>query len=338
MRPLRNSILGVCLLIMLSNPAQARDQIRIVGSSTVYPFITIAAEQFGRGTDFKTPVVESVGTGGGFKMFCSGAGESTPDINNASRAITESEIKACGENGVTEITEIPIGYDGIVLAAAKKAKTFNITREQLFYALGKKIPKNGQLVDNPHQHWSDIDPLLPRQPIMVYGPPPTSGTRDAFVELAFEEACKDMPAFKTAYPDSKERAKKCHLMREDGKFIEAGEDDNMIIRKLELNSDALGILGFSFVEENANLVNSMSVDGIVPGFEKIADGSYKLSRPLYIYLKNAHIGKIHGLKEFAREVTMEGAMGEDGYMPRQGLIPLPEAKRAELRAKISRLN
>ena len=333
----KRALLGVVLLVSVASPAFARDQIRIVGSSTVYPFITVAAEQFGRGTDFKTPIVESIGTGGGFKMFCSGVDEKTPDINNASRAITESEVKTCAEHGVTEITEIPIGYDGIVLAAGKKAKTFTISRAQLFLALGKKIPKGGKLIDNPHKFWSDIDPALPKQPITVYGPPPTSGTRDAFVELGLEGSCKDLQEFKAEYPDSKERAKKCHLMREDGAFVEAGEDDNIIIRKLELNPDALGILGYSFVEENAGLVQSMPIDGVIPSFDNIADGKYKLSRLLFIYVKNAHFDKIPGLREFVREVTLEGAMGPDGYMPRQGLIPLPEAEREKLREKIKNL-
>lgn len=333
----KRALLYFTLLAGIASPAFARDQIRIVGSSTVYPFITVAAEQFGRGTKFKTPIVESIGTGGGFKMFCSGVDEKTPDINNASRAITESEIKTCAEHGVTEITEIPIGYDGIVIAAGKKAKTFNISRTQLFLALGKKIPKGGKLIDNPHKYWSDVDASLPKQPILVYGPPPTSGTRDAFVELAFEAACKDLPEFVAAYPDKKERAKKCHLMREDGVFVEAGEDDNIIIRKLELNPDALGILGYSFVEENAGLVQSFTVDGIIPSFDNIADGKYKLARPLYIYVKNAHFDKIPGLREFVREVTLEGAMGPDGYMPRQGLIPLPEAERVKLQQRISKL-
>lgn len=337
LRRSKHALFGFILLTIAASPSFAREQIRIVGSSTVYPFITVAAEQFGRGTKFKTPIVESIGTGGGFKMFCSGVDEKTPDINNASRAITESEIKTCAEHGVTDITEIPIGYDGIVIAAGKKAKTFNISRTQLFLALGKKIPKDGKLIDNPHKYWSDVDPALPKQPITVYGPPPTSGTRDAFVEIGLEAACKDLPEFEAAYPDKKERAKKCHLMREDGAFVEAGEDDNIIIRKLELNPDALGILGYSFVEENAGLVHPIPVDGIMPSFDNISEGKYKLSRALYIYVKNAHFDKIPGLREFVREVTLEGAMGPDGYMPRQGLIPLPAAEREKLRERISSL-
>jgi phosphate transport system substrate-binding protein len=333
----RLGYIAILPVIAFSVPASAREQIRIVGSSTVYPFITVAAEQFGQGTEFKTPIVESIGTGGGFKMFCSGIGDDFPDINNASRAITDSEKETCAKNGITAITEIPIGYDGIVLAAGKKAGTLNISRKQLFMALGKKIPKDGKLADNTSQYWSDVDPSLPKQPIMVYGPPPTSGTRDAFVELAFEGVCKDLPEFKEAYPDSKERAKKCHLMREDGKFIEAGEDDNMIVRKLELNADALGILGYSFMEENGTLVHGTLIDGVIPTFENIASGDYKLSRLLYIYVKDAHTATVPGLKEFAREVTLEGAMGPDGYMARRGLISLKEGMRGEIRTKVSAL-
>lgn len=317
--------------------AQARDQIRIVGSSTVYPFITIAAEQFGRGTEFKTPVVESIGTGGGFKMFCDGVGAHTPDINNASRAIKSSEVELCAKNGVNDILEIPLGYDGIVLAISEKGKPFPLTRRQLFLALGKQVPGNGKLVDNPYKKWSDIDASLPGSEIKVYGPPPTSGTRDAFVELAFEETCAELPEFVAAYPDKSVRAKTCHMVREDGAFIEAGEDDNMIVRKLEFNPEALGILGYSFVEENTAIVQPMVIDGVTPTFDAIASGDYKLARLMFVYVKTAHMDSTPGLKAFAREITLEGAMGPDGYMPRKGLIPLDAAKRNALRQKISAL-
>lgn len=317
-----------------SSAAHARDQIRVVGSSTVYPFITIAAEQFGRGTDYKTPVVESIGTGGGFKMFCSGVGDSTPDINNASRKIKDSEVESCKKNGVEGIVEIPIGYDGIVLAMSKKGTPFALTRKQLFLALGKKVPKNGKLVDNPYTNWNEIDGSLPAFAIKVYGPPPTSGTRDAFVELAFEEVCSELPEAQEAYADKEVRKKSCHMVREDGAFIEAGEDDNMIVRKLEFNPEALGILGYSFVEENTAIVQPIAIDGVMPTFDNIADGDYKLARLLYVYIKNAHVKTVPGLKAFAREITLEGAMGPDGYMARKGLIPMDVQQREKTRAEI----
>ena len=204
-------------ILMTTTSAFARDQIRAVGSSTVYPFVSTAAEQFGQGGKFKTPIVESTGTGGGFKLFCSGLGDATPDINNASRPITDSEKELCAKNGVTKIVEIPIGYDGIVLANAKDAHHFDLSKKQIFLALARQLPgKDGKPVANPHKKWSDIDSKLPAQDIQVYGPPPTSGTRDAFIELAMEEGCKAAAEFTTAYPDEKERKKACGFIREDG--------------------------------------------------------------------------------------------------------------------------
>ncbi|MFZ5791497.1 MAG: PstS family phosphate ABC transporter substrate-binding protein [Pseudomonadota bacterium] len=312
----------------LAGTAHARDQIRIVGSSTVFPFSTAVAEQFGKSGKFKTPVVESTGTGGGFKLFCAGPGEDTPDISNASRAIKESELETCKKNGVTEITEIKIGYDGIVIANSKAGPQFSLTREQVWKALAKQVPVNGQLADNPYKSWSDVDPSLPNEKIEVYGPPPTSGTRDAFVELVMDKGCKD--AVKPLNLDADAAKKACQAVREDGAFIEAGENDNLIVQKLEANPQALGIFGFSFLDQNADKIQGAKMDGVEPSFETIADSSYEVSRPLFIYVKNQHVGVIPGIKEFVAEFMSDRASGEEGYLADKGLIPLPASERPEV--------
>jgi phosphate transport system substrate-binding protein len=310
-----------------ASEAEAREQIRAVGSSTVFPFITVAAEQFGQGGKFKTPIVESTGTGGGFKLFCEGVGASHPDISNASRPMTDAEKETCKKNGVGSITELPIGYDGIVIAASKKATPFNLTRQDIFLALARQVPKDGKLVNNPNTTWKQVNPSLPNEPILVYGPPPTSGTRDAFVELALEPVCKEMPEYKAAYADEKERGKACKTIREDGKYVEAGEDDNLIIQKLKADSHALGVFGYSFLAENKAAVQGMKVDNVAPAYSAISDGSYKLSRTLFIYVKNDHLGNIPGLQEFVQETTSDAAMGPTGYMANKGLIALHDKQR-----------
>lgn len=315
----------VSTALTAASPAFARDQIRAVGSSTVYPFVSAAAEQFGQGGKFKTPIVESTGTGGGFKLFCSGADEDTPDISDASRPITDSEKESCQKNGVTKVVEVPIGYDGIVIANAKGTPQFDLSKKQIFMALARQLPdKEGKLVNNPHQKWNEIDPKLPAQNIEVYGPPPTSGTRDAFVELAMDEGCKAFPEFEKAYPDEKERKKTCGLLREDGKYIDAGEDDNMIVQKLVSNKTALGIFGYSYMEENKSKVQGSRIDGVEATMENIEAAKYKLSRSLYVYVKGDHLGKIPGIAEFVNEIVSEGAIGADGYLTGKGLLPLHE--------------
>jgi phosphate transport system substrate-binding protein len=311
-------------VFFLPADAQARDKIHIVGSSTVYPFTTTVAEEFGKTTNFPTPLVESTGTGGGLKLFCGGIGETFPDIANASRAIKDSERELCAANGVKDISEIKIGFDGIVLANSKKEPQFNLTKEQIFTALAKQIPSGGKLIDNPYQTWNEIDPALPAVKIEVYGPPTTSGTRDAFVELVMDKACANLPAFKTAWPDEDTRKKNCQLIREDGRYIEAGENDNLIIQKLKSNPQALGIFGFSFLEQNMDVIQGSKIDGTEPTFETIVDGSYSISRPLFIYVKNQHTTLVNGLREFTQEFVSEKAAGEDGYLTVKGLVPLPE--------------
>lgn len=332
------SLLVACAAFTLPTHAfAAGKQIQIVGSSTVYPFVTVVAESFGNNTDFKTPIVESTGTGGGFKLFCAGLGDASPDLANASRAIKASEKKLCAKNGVTDITEIKIGFDGIVLANAKGAIQYDFSKKILFLALAKQIPVDGKLVKNPHQKWSDIDSSLPDIKIEVYGPPTTSGTRDAFVELVMEPSCKNLPEFKAAYADKKARKQACHLLREDGRYIEAGENDNLIVQKLQSNSKALGIFGFSFLDQNGDIVQGSHIAGIEPTFENISDGSYGISRSLYVYVKDAHVGKTSGLQEFITELVSDDAAGEFGYLTEKGLIPLPSDELITMQKRSSAL-
>lgn len=319
---------------LLANAAE-RDTINIVGSSTVFPFATVVAENFGKSGKFKTPKIESTGSGGGMKLFCAGTGVDTPDITNASRRIKKSEFEKCQKNGVTSITEVLIGFDGIAIANSVKAPQLDLTRKQLFLALAKDVPSpdgSEKLVPNPYKKWSDVDSSLPNSEIEVLGPPPTSGTRDAFVELVMEAGCKKYDWIKAIKKADKKKFKKiCHAMREDGAFIEAGENDNLIVQKLEKNPKALGIFGYSFLEQNSDKVQGSKVNGLVPEFESIASGEYKVSRPLYFYVKNAHIGKIPGIKEYVELFTSEKAVGDEGFLLDKGLIPLASDKRAESR-------
>lgn len=319
--------------VAFAGAAEARDQIRIVGSSTVFPFATAVAEEFGKTTSFKTPVIESTGSGGGLKLFCAGVGENQPDITNASRRIKKSEVENCASNGVSEITEVKIGYDGIVLANDRSAPVFELTKEQVFLAVAKVVPsKDGKsLVDNYYTNWSQIDPSLPDEEIEVLGPPPTSGTRDAFVELVMEEACDSFEAI-TALKDNKDQhSAACQGVREDGHFVEAGENDNLIVQKLEANPIALGIFGFSFLDQNGDKLHGSVVDGVAPTFEAIADGSYPVSRSMYFYVKNAHVGTIPGIMEYVTEFTSEKAWSDEGYLADRGLIPMGAEEREAVR-------
>jgi len=327
------------LALLLPASAGARDQIRVVGSSTVYPFATVVAEQFGRGGKFKTPIVESTGTGGGLKLFCAGAGTDTPDVANASRRIKASEVELCGKNGVAPITEVKIGYDGIVLAHSKKSSGMNLSRRQLFLALAKDVPgAGGALVANPHKTWKDVDPSLPARKIEVLGPPPTSGTRDAFNELAIEAGCKTFPELAALEASDNARYKKtCLSIREDGAYVEAGENDNLIVQKLVANANAVGVFGYSFLSENTDVIAPETVEGVTPDFEAILSGKYSLSRPLYIYVKDAHAASIPGLREFVNEFASEKAVGEFGYLVDKGLIPAPKAERDRFRADAASL-
>jgi len=307
--------------IAVAGAAEARDQIRIVGSSTVFPFSTAVAEQFGNKTGFATPVVESTGSGGGLKLFCAGVGTEHPDITNSSRRIKASEVELCASNGIDAITEVKIGFDGIVLANSKDADVLDLTREHVFQALAAKVEVDGEVVDNPYATWAEIDPSLPDAKIEVLGPPPTSGTRDAFVELVMQEACEAFPAIAALEGDAKDEA--CATMREDGAFIEAGENDNLIVQKLKENSAALGIFGYSFLDQNLDTMQGSLINGVEPTFDAIASGEYPVSRSLYFYVKNKHVGVVPGIEEFIAEFTSDAAVGEEGYLADKGLIPLP---------------
>ncbi len=328
------SVLTLLLSFSISTSAAGRDYISIVGSSTVYPFATVVAEQFGKTTKFKTPKIESTGSGGGLKLFCGGVGVQHPDITNASRRIKKSEVERCAKNGISKITEIKIGYDGIVIANSKGAKRMKISRKDLFLALAKDVPSSigESLIPNPYSTWKDVNPSLPDIKIEVLGPPPTSGTRDAFAELVLEAGCKKFGWIKAMKKKDKKKYKAiCHAVREDGAYIEAGENDMLIVRKLGANSNAFGVFGFSFLDQNADKIQGSIVDGVEPEFENIASGKYPVSRPLYFYVKKAHVGMIPGIKEYIREFTSEKAWGPEGYLIDKGLIPMPDEERDKFR-------
>ena len=340
----------------------ARDYINIVGSSTVYPFATVVAEQFGKSTSFKTPKIESTGSGGGLKLFCAGVGVEHPDITNASRRIKKSEQELCAKNGVKDIIEVKVGFDGIVLGQSKATETLNLTRQDIFLALAKQVPgPDGKLIDNPNKTWQDVRASLPATKIEVLGPPPTSGTRDAFVELAMEGGAKNYENLaklrkakdeaeiralmtKLGIPDSafNKKGKKlfqavAHGIREDGAFIEAGENDNLIVQKLVTNPNALGIFGFSFLDQNTDKVQGAAVEGVKPEFESIADGRYPISRPLFFYINKGHVGKVPGIQEFAEAFMSDKASGDEGYLSDRGLIPMPQDEHEIYKKAVSEL-
>ncbi len=350
--------------------AQNRDTISIVGSSTVYPFATVVAERFGRSTNFKAPKIEATGSGGGLKLFCKGVGADTPDITNSSRAIKQSEYDDCQKNGVTEIVEVVIGYDGIALATASSTAQLKLGLKDVYLALAKDIPgPDGKLMPNPHKTWKDVNPALPPTAIEVLGPPPTSGTRDAFAELAMGGGAKQIPALKAlrdltadqageikaamaalgipvgVYQALQEKSGKApkgeevfdavaYALREDGAYIEAGENDNLIVQKLAGNPNAVGIFGYSFLEENLDKVQGAEIDGVIPDFDTIASGEYPVSRSMFFYIKAAHVGKIPGIHEYAIEFTSNKAMGEDGYLAERGLIPLATDELKQVQATV----
>lgn len=316
-----------------ANAAAVRNYVSIVGSSTVYPFATVVAEQFGKTSSFKTPKIESTGSGGGFKLFCAGVGVEHPDITNASRRIKKSELEQCKANGVSGVIEVKIGYDGIVVANSKKSPRLNVSLEDLFLALAKDVPSPSSaknLVPNPYKTWQDVNADLPATPIKVLGPPPTSGTRDAFVELVMEGGANESDWIRALKKSDRKKYKAiCHTIREDGVYVEAGENDNLIVQKLEADPQALGIFGFSFLDQNTDKIQGAAVDGVAPTFEAINNGEYPVSRPLFFYVKKAHIGIIPGLQEYLNEFTSDKAWGPDGYLGEKGLIPMPDEERNE---------
>lgn len=335
--------LGVSLMAIAfassAGMAMARDQIRVVGSSTVYPFTTAVAEQFGKSTGLKTPVVESTGTGGGMKLFCEGVGEKFPDATNASRRMKQGEFETCAKNGVKEIVELMVGYDGLTLAFSKKAPPLKLTRAQIFLALAKNVPdKDGKLVPNPYKTWNQVDASLPNNPIEVLGPPPTSGTRDSLHELMLEPGALKIPAMaelKKSDPKAFEAAWKS--IREDGAYVEAGENDNVIVQKLEANPNAIGVFGYSYLEENVAKLQGATVDGVKPELETIAALEYGPSRELFFYVKKAHVGVVPGLDKFAQEFVSNRAAGAEGYLEKKGLVPVPKEKLANSQKIVTNL-
>ncbi len=315
----QSQVLLVALLAMCATFAvHARDQIRIVGSSTVYPFASFVAEEFGAVTRFPTPVVESTGTGGGMKIFCSGNSMDTPDITNASRRIRLKEMYLCERNGVNNITEVMFGYDGIVIAQSKENEDMSLTKRDLLLALARQVPNknNSGLVDNPHQYWDQVNPELPHRKIKVYGPPISSGTRDAFEEIVLHYQTADMKIYRDA------GLKGYRLIRTDGAYIPSGENDNLIVKKLSKDTEAVGIFGYSFLMENADSIEAISVDGVMPATDVIASQEYPISRSMYFYVKTDHMDKVPAMKEYIDMFMNPMIIGEGGILEEIGLIPM----------------
>lgn len=327
--------------VFCADIAQARDNIRIVGSSTVFPYTQAVAENFANYTGAPSPIVESTGTGGGMKIFCAGIGAAHPDITGASRAMKASEWELCKENGVTDISEALIGFDGLSMATARGSQTdWDLTLVDIYNALAAQTEVDGKWVDNPNKTWADVRPDLPAVAILAYGPPPTSGTRDAFVELAMHEGCAELEFVKTQKATLDKAGYKsfikdnCSRMRQDGPFVEAGENDNLIVQRLNADPDALGIFGYSFLYENLDMLKGVKISGVAPSIESIADKSYPISRPLYFYVKNAHRGVIPNLEAFLEEYMSDEALEADGYLAERGLVALSDAPRAALQDRI----
>ena len=321
--------------IAFSVNASARDYISIAGSSTVLPFATIVAERLGRNFNQKTPVVESGGSSVGKKGVCDGIGTQFIDIGNASSRMKVKELEYCAKNGV-ELTEIKVGYDGIVLANSKASPQLEISLSDLGKALTAKVPVNGEMVDNPYKTWKDVNPALPAVEIRVMGPPTTSGTRASFAEIVNEKAyCGKDAEAKAALKAAGLKKKSCRAMRTDGAYIEAGEQDNLIVQKLQEDKDAFGIFGFSYLDQNSDTLQGAKLSGVAPTFEAIADGSYKASRALYFYVKHSHIGVVPGIEAYMQEWTKH--WGNDGILTDAGMIPMPAEERAEMASRMTAL-
>jgi len=321
------SVSALALAAVSATAAAARDEIRIVGSSTVFPYTQAVAEQFSSVTGAPSPIVESTGTGGGMKIFCGGIGEQHPDITGASRAMKSSEYELCTGNGVTDITEVQIGNDGLSIAMSRSNENdWDLTLTEVYMALAAEVPVDGSMVANPYKTWNEINADLPATEILAYGPPPTSGTRDAFVELAMVAGCMEIPYIEEQGEDWAEE--NCARMRQDGPFIEAGENDNLIVQRLNADANAMGIFGYSFLYENLDTLKPVNINGVEPDADTIASGDYPISRPLFFYVKNAHRGVIPNLQEFVEEYVSEESMGPGGYLSERGLVPLGDAPRA----------
>lgn len=314
------------MALTISTQAEARNQMRAVGSSTVYPFAKAVAERVARANPrLGTPIIESTGTGAGFKLFCAGVGERFPDIENASRRIKASEAKQCASNGVSKVTEIQVGLDGVALATARNTPIAGITQRDLYMAIAK-TPFGKP---NRARTWKDVNGKLPAIAIRVYGPPPTSGTRDALGELLMTPGCESNAAMKALKKSNEAKHKAvCTGIREDGAYVEAGENDNLIVQKLAANPGTIGIFGYSYLEENAGKVKGLQVNGVAPTYATISSFKYPGARPLYIYVKNAHVAAIPAIRAFVAEFTKESAIGPKGYLLQHGLVAAPNAIRA----------
>jgi len=317
------SATAACALLAACGGGQSgsRDQIRAVGSSTVYPFAKAVADSLAKSnSDIKSPIIESTGTGAGMKLFCAGVGSQFPDIENASRRIKKSEYEDCVKNGVDKIVEIQVGLDGIAFAEAKSGPSkFSLTPEDVYKALAA----NPYGKPNTAKLWSDVNPALPAEQILVYGPPSTSGTRDALKELILTKGCDANPEMKALKESDKDKHEKvCTEVRSDGAYVDSGENDNLIVQKLEANPAAVGIFGFSYLEENADKLRGLTMNGVEPTYDSVASFKYPGARPLYIYVKAAHLDAIKGLKEFVAEWAK--SWSKDGLLARQGMVVSPD--------------
>jgi len=333
--------LSILAVSALTVSASARDQIKIVGSSTVYPFSSAVAEELGATTKYQTPVVESTGSGGGMKLFCAGNGMNTPDITNASRRMKAKEFKLCEKNGVTDITEAVIGFDGIAFAQSKLNTPFNVTKKQLLLAVAAEVPsKDGKsLVKNPYTLWNQIDASLPSREIVIYGPPKSSGTRDAFEDMILKGQTKKMAVYTNLYKADKVKNKaykKYKKIRTDGVYVPSGENDNLIVTKLNKNRAAFGIFGYSFLMENDDKVQGSKINGVVPTPDTISSGKYPISRSLFFYIKNSHAHKVPAMAEYIDMFMSEDMIGKDSILSEIGLISLPNDRRASLKASVSK--
>lgn len=322
MRKLLTLVLTITALAAFTVSAHARDQIRIVGSSTVYPFASYVAEEFGATSGFKTPIIESTGSGGGHKLFAAGTDLDTPDITNSSRRMEASEFKKNMEVGNKAISEITIGYDGISIAYNKKDPNINLSRKDLFLAVAAEVPHGGKLVANPYKYWDEINSSLPHRKIVIYGPPTTSGTRDAFEELVMQAVSKTMSEY---------GSKPYKTIRQDGGYVPAGENDNLIVQKLTKDKDAFGIFGFSYLEENSDKIKGASIDGVKPTAANISSHKYPISRSLYFYVKLSHLKKVPGMQQYVDLFLTERMIGDKGLLKKIGLIPLPKKDRDNVR-------
>jgi len=340
---MKKSIIVIAALTATSffvgTAAQAEERIHIVGSSTVYPFASYTAEELGQTTHFKTPIIESTGSGGGMKLFCAGNGLNTPDITNASRRMKSKELTLCAKNGVKDITEVTIGFDGIAIAQSKTNKEINLTRKQIMLAVAAEVPNKAgtKLIANPYHFWNEIDASLPHRKITFYGPPTSSGTRDAFQDLVMKHLTKHMDVYTKLYKTNKQenkKYKKYKTIRTDGVYVPSGENDNLIVQKLIKDKSAFGIFGYSFLEENSDRVSAASIEGIQPEPAAISSGEYPVSRSLRFYIKNDHLKKVKGMQEYIDLFLSEDMIGEDGNLTEIGLIALPASQRDAMRHSV----